>query len=467
MVFSSSVFLFVFLPIVLLGYYIIPNIKLQNIWLFIMSLIFYGFQGYKFVLFFLLEIIVNWIVGLIIEKNRKRKLSKVILILGLTFNIGFLIFFKFSNVLLKIVNNYFSYSIVDIALPIGISFYTFQEISYIVDVYKGQKCQKNLFNLGLYFSFFPQLIAGPIVRYKDIVPQLSKRTKSIDNISNGFTRFCTGLIKKVLIANQLGSFVDYVFARNINELGAEVLWLAAISYTFQIFFDFSGYSDMAIGLAKMFGFKIKENFNYPYISKNFTEFWKRWHISLSTWFRDYVYIPLGGNKKGTIITIRNLIIVWFLTGIWHGSTKNFLVWGMIWGLLIIFEKFIFSPEKQSIIIKRLYNCIVLIFVIILWVIFRSNSITLSYNYILNMFNINSWIMSTSQTKLFLLSLHEIYIYLILAIIFSVPIYENISKKIKENKYFIITKYIVFTVLVIISISFIVSGSYNPFLYFQF
>ena len=270
MVFSSSVFLFIFLPIVLIGYYILPNIKIQNIWLFVMSLIFYSFQGYKFVLFFLLEIIVNWIVGLIIEKNRKRKLSKLILILGLIFDIGFLIFFKFSNVLLNIINNYFNYSIAEIILPIGISFYTFQEISYIVDVYKGQKCQKNLINLGLYFSFFPQLIAGPIVRYKDIVPQLSKRTKSIDNISNGFTRFCTGLIKKVLIANQLGAFVDYVFNRNLNELGAEVLCLAAISYTFQIFFDFSGYSDMAIGLAKMFGFKIKENFNYPYISKSFT-----------------------------------------------------------------------------------------------------------------------------------------------------------------------------------------------------
>ncbi len=467
MVFSSSVFLFIFLPIVLIGYYILPNIKIQNIWLFVMSLIFYSFQGYKFVLFFLLEIIVNWIVGLIIEKNRKRKLSKLILILGLIFDIGFLIFFKFSNILLNTINNYFNYSMAEIILPIGISFYTFQEISYIVDVYKGQKCQKNLINLGLYFSFFPQLIAGPIVRYKDIVPQLSKRTKSIDNISNGFIRFCTGLIKKVLIANQLGAFVDYVFNRNLNELGAEVLCLAAISYTFQIFFDFSGYSDMAIGLAKMFGFKIKENFNYPYISKNFTEFWKRWHISLSTWFRDYVYIPLGGNKKGKIKTIRNLLIVWFLTGIWHGSSLNFLVWGMIWGTLIIFEKFIFSPEKQSKLIRIIYNLFVIIMVIILWVIFRSNSLTLSYEFLKNIVNINSWIMTESQLKFFLLSLHEIYIYLLLSLLFSFPIYEFISKKIRINNILIIIRYIVFLILTILSISFIISGSYNPFLYFQF
>ena len=405
MVFSSTSFLFFFLPLVLLGYYLLPKIKLQNIWLFIMSIIFYSFQGYKFTLIFITEIIFNWLIGILIEKNRKKNISKTILILGIIVNIGLLIFYKFSNLAINIINKYYNHSLIEILIPVGISFYTFQEISYIVDVYRGKKCQKNIINLGLYISFFPQLIAGPIVRYSDFMPQILKRKKNMENLTEGFVRFCKGLIKKILIANQLGSFVDYIFVRDVGTFSAEVLWLTAISYTFQIFFDFSGYSDMAIGLAKMFGFKIKENFNYPYSSKTFTEFWRRWHISLSSWFRDYVYIPLGGNKKGIKRTIINLLIVWFLTGIWHGAGLNFILWGLIWGCLIIFEKYAISIEQKSKIIRKIYNIFVIITIILLWVIFRSYNPEIAFKYIINMFNPTSWIMNKAQLKLFLLTLH--------------------------------------------------------------
>ena len=343
MVFSSLTFLLLFLPITLFFYFIIPKTKtnLRNIVLLIVSLIFYAWGEPIYILLMMFSIIINYFLGLILDKSNKRKLW---LIISIFFNIGLLFFFKYTDFFLSNLNNLFNIEIplLNLTLPIGISFYTFQILSYVIDVYRKEvQVQKNILKLATYITLFPQLIAGPIVRYITICDELNKRDESIKNFASGLRRFILGLGKKVIIANNVAILADAVFNNSPNGVGSLIIWLGAIAYTIQIYFDFSGYSDMAIGLGKMFGFNFLENFNYPYIAKSITDFWRRWHISLSSFFRDYLYIPLGGNRCSKIKWFRNIFIVWFLTGLWHGASWNYIVWGVILWYNFSFRKIIY------------------------------------------------------------------------------------------------------------------------------
>ena len=338
MVFSSSFFLFIFLPVVLLGYYFC-NEKFRNIWLLFTSIVFYSWGEPRYVIIMLFSIVINYVLGIMIDKYENRRLKKLFLCWAVVIDIGILIVFKYTNFIINNLNNIFDTNIVvkNIALPIGISFFTFQILSYVIDVYrKNVNVQKDIFKLGLYISFFPQLIAGPIVRYIDIEHQLNRRDISINQMYAGIKRFMIGFAKKVLIADTVGQIADMVYG--LEEVSGLLGWMGAGAYMIQIYYDFSGYSDMAIGLGKMFGFDFMDNFNYPYISKSVKEFWRRWHISLSIWFRDYVYIPLGGNRCSKYKTSRNLLVVFMLTGIWHGASWNFVFWGMYYGVFLLLEK---------------------------------------------------------------------------------------------------------------------------------
>ena len=342
MVFSSLSFIFFFLPIFLLIYFISKK-ELQNIVILLGSLFFYAWGEPKYVIVMIFSIIFNYLCGLLI--NRYRKHDKLFLILAIIGNLLLLFVFKYLDFTIININRLFSSNInsLNLLLPIGISFYTFQAMSYVIDVYKKKvKVQKNIITMGTYVALFPQLIAGPIVRYKDIEKQLSNRTINLNKVSDGIRRFIIGLGKKVIIANNVAVIVDTIFDGNIQNTGALVLIIGTIAYALQIYFDFSGYSDMAIGLGKILGFDFLENFNYPYISKSITEFWRRWHISLSSWFRDYVYIPLGGNRVSKIKWIRNIFIVWFLTGLWHGASWNFILWGLYFAVILLLEKLVLS-----------------------------------------------------------------------------------------------------------------------------
>ena len=337
-VFSSSFFLFIFLPVVLLGYYFC-NEKFRNIWLLFTSIVFYSWGEPRYVIIMLFSIVINYVLGIMIDKYENRRLKKLFLCWAVVIDIGILIVFKYTNFIINNLNNIFDTNIVvkNIALPIGISFFTFQILSYVIDVYrKNVNVQKDIFKLGLYISFFPQLIAGPIVRYIDIEHQLNRRDISINQMYAGIKRFMIGFAKKVLIADTVGQIADMVYG--LEEVSGLLGWMGAGAYMIQIYYDFSGYSDMAIGLGKMFGFDFMDNFNYPYISKSVKEFWRRWHISLSIWFRDYVYIPLGGNRCSKYKTSRNLLVVFMLTGIWHGASWNFVFWGMYYGVFLLLEK---------------------------------------------------------------------------------------------------------------------------------
>ena len=337
MVFSSLTFLFVFLPIVLLIYYISPR-PLKNFVILLFSLIFYAWGEPKFIFLIILSILINYIGALQIVKNSSdTEKRKFIFITLLLIDISILFFFKYYGFIISSIGSLFGIDLVirDIPLPLGISFYTFQQISYIIDVYtKKTKVQKNLINFGAYITMFPQLIAGPIVKYNDIEGQLKNRNENLTQFSSGVHRFIIGLGKKVLLANSIGALWSEIKVIPLNEISILTSWIGIIAFALQIYFDFSGYSDMAIGLAKMFGFEFLENFNYPYISKSVTEFWRRWHISVGTWFREYLYIPLGGNKKGNLIQIRNLFVVWFTTGLWHGASFNFIAWGIYFGVIL-------------------------------------------------------------------------------------------------------------------------------------
>ena len=343
MLFSSSTFLFAFLPIVIFIYYVFlrNHRNLQNIFLLIASLIFYAWGEVAFVFVMMLSIIANYFFGLFVSRAKNTNKKKLPLVLSIVFNLSILFVFKYLVFTLTNINALFgaNLAIPNIALPIGISFFTFQAMSYVIDVYRGEEAQKSILNVGLYISFFPQLIAGPIVRYKTVAYQILHRKESFDDFSSGVCRFIIGMGKKVLLANSLAVVADAAFDGDIANTSASFAWLGAIAYTMQIFFDFSGYSDMAIGLGKMFGFKFLENFDYPYISGSITEFWRRWHISLGSWFRDYVYFPLGGSRvksKGRLIF--NLFVVWLLTGIWHGANWTFIIWGLMYFVLLVIEK---------------------------------------------------------------------------------------------------------------------------------
>ena len=469
MLFSSTTFIFIFLTLLLILYFPIKNIKYRNIILLIFSLIFYSWGEPKYIFLMLITVLIAYIFGLLIDKYRfeKRK-SKLFLIISIVLILLNLFIFKYLDFSIGIFNSIFKTNIglSKLVLPIGISFYTFQILSYVIDLYWGKVgVQKNYFRLLLYVSFFPQLIAGPIVRYETVEKEISDRKTTLDGFINGFKRFIWGLAKKVIIANNVAIFCDYIY-NNYSSYGSNILWVAAICYTLQIYFDFSGYSDMAIGLGKMFGFNFLENFNYPYIATSITDFWRRWHISLSSFFRDYVYIPLGGNRVSKIKFIRNIFIVWLLTGIWHGASYNFILWGLYYAILLLIEKMVTGRyiEKLPKVLKILYS---LFFITLGWVIFRVENINDLILVIKKMFSFNN----TSFVTLFNNNamLISTIPYIILGIFLSLPIDKWFKEKVDKSNSVILTliEDLILGVLFGISIMFLVSNSYNPFIYFRF
>lgn len=464
MVFSSLVFLFAYLPITLLIYYLVPR-QGRNIFLFIINLVFYGWGEPKLVLLMVFNIFFNYMGGWLVDKYRQdAKKKKLFLILTCILDIGILAVFKYTGMITETLNllPFLNIPTLEISLPIGISFYTFQTMSYVIDVYRDDApVSKNFINFGTYVALFPQLIAGPIVRYKDVAYQLTHRRETLDQFTTGVKLFMVGLGKKVLIANQMGNLTTSVFATT-DENGVLGTWIGIIAYTFQIYFDFSGYSDMACGLGNMLGFEFLKNFNYPYISKSITEFWRRWHISLSTWFKEYVYIPLGGNRKGTKRQIINLLIVWGLTGLWHGASWNFLLWGLYFGLLLILEKFVLKKllDKLPSVIQHIYS---LFFVIIGWGIFYFTDIKQLGSFFADLFNFSNGIIG-SQAITLLLSYLPI---LIVAAIASTPLGSKIYNRFKDTKSIWIPEFLFCVIILAISTASLVNQSYNPFLYFRF
>ena len=454
MVFSSLTFMFCFLPIVFVLYFSFKDIAWKNVVLLIASLLFYAWGEPVYVVLMVLSILFNYYAGREIEKEHK----KSSLVFAIIINILILGYFKYSGFLIDTINSIFGTSIRDreLALPIGISFYTFQAMSYLIDVYRrNSRAQKSILPFAVYITMFPQLIAGPIVRYEDIEEQLESRLIKGSDFVKGIPWFVKGMFKKIVLANCIGAIHTEVLAMGVGNISAFTAWIGALAYTLQIFNDFSGYSDMAIGLGKMFGFEFPKNFDSPYRSGSVTEFWRRWHISLGTWFREYVYIPLGGNRKGVFRHIINLLIVWALTGLWHGAAWNFVLWGVYYGVLLIFEKYVYSKIQKK--IPAVINILVtFIIVIIGWVFFFSNSYTESVSYLGAMFGANG--VGYDGTGLFLL-LNNLVL-MIIAWIPSVTDFEGV--KLPKA-----LKWIICIFVFVLTITFLVSESYNPFLYFRF
>ena len=464
MVFSKPIFLFGFLPIVLLLYYIAPR-KFKNFVLLFMSLIFYAWGEPKLLLLMVFTIFVDYTAGLFINKySNKPVTSKIIFVATLVINLALLGIFKYANFVIDSINSVVGgkFDLLEISLPIGISFYTFQALSYVIDVYKKVvPVEKNLLNFTTYVVLFPQLIAGPIVQYKTVANELSKRQETVELLSEGIWRFAVGLAKKVIIANQIGAIWTEIHSTP-ELLTAGKAWIGALAFTFQIYFDFSGYSDMAIGLGKMFGFNFLENFNYPYISKSITEFWRRWHISLGTWFKEYVYIPLGGNRKGLIRQIFNILIVWMLTGLWHGASWNFVIWGLYFGLILVLEKAFLLKilQKTHAFFAHLYSLLLIIFG---WVIFECGTTSEIICFFKGMFGIGVSLWNEETTYILCNSL----LIFILAAICSTQIGKSIKEKLSgkfKNDYW---KCATVAILLLLSVMFLAGDSYNPFLYFRF
>ena len=473
MVFSSFIFLALFLPLTLGVYLLVPK-RGKNLWLLVASLAFYAYGEPQLVFLFMVEIVWSWAFALGIERHRGTSRARALLICCLVLDLSMLAVFKYAALPFETANQLFGLTLYvpQIALPIGISFYTFQEISYIVDVYRGEKPQSNPFDVGLYLALFPQMIAGPIVRYSHIAPQLHNRAVTLEGTAEGFQRFCVGLCKKVLIANQLGGMVDLVFSDPGNvAYSGPLVWLAAIAFALQIFFDFSGYSDMAIGLGRMFGFKIPENFTDPYRSATATEFWRRWHISLSSWFRDYVYIPLGGSRNGNATTIRNLVIVWALTGLWHGAGWTFVFWGLGWGALIILEKFVVKPDERTRAARVAYRVFFLVCMLLLWVPFRCDAFPDAACMLAKMFSPEWWQLTAAQVGALAAFVHEEWLALLVGLGLSAGIHHAVARRLPTTGFageaFRALGVVALALLTVLSISFVVQGAYNPFLYFQF
>ena len=468
MLFSSIVFLFTFLPAVMILYYLLP-VRFRNVILLLASLVFYAWGEPVYLFLMLLSILFNYFSGLDIARNlQDKRAAKRSLVFNLIINLAVLGFFKYEGFVLDTLNGilpvHISYHA--LPLPIGISFYTFQILSYIIDVYRGNvKVQTNLPNFALYVTMFPQLIAGPIVQYADVDEQLASREVSWTKFGEGSMYFIRGLAKKVLLANTSGMIFTEVSGLAKGNVAVMTAWLGAFAYMFQIYFDFSGYSDMAIGLGKMFGFEFNMNFNYPYVSKSITEFWRRWHISLSSWFRDYVYIPLGGNRVSKIKHIRNLLIVWFLTGLWHGAAWNFVAWGLYYGVILIIEKYLLSPvlDRLPDVVRHIYS---IVLVVIGWVLFFSSSFGQAADYIRVMFGAGAHGFADRESMYLLTS--NLILWLIL-IFGSTPLvhfrYEHMLRSKKWNT--TIINSVVYAALFIVCIAYLVTETYNPFLYFRF
>ncbi len=475
MVFSSITFLYVFLPLFLAVYYLLKE-KYRNIFLFLASLVFYWWGEPSFLLIMIASILLNYVFGLVCAKAEKININakRAALFIAVAGNLALLFYFKYFDFLIETINRLFNstISLKQIALPIGISFFTFQGMSYVIDVAQGKvSVQKNPLIVGLYISMFPQLIAGPIVRYSDIENEITHRSVTTEDFYIGMSRFITGLAKKVLIANSLAGTVDRIFMIDPYNIGAINAWVGAIFYMFQIYFDFSGYSDMAIGLGRMMGFHFLENFNLPYIAKSITEFWRRWHISLSTWFRDYVYIPLGGNRRGNVYL--HLIIVFVLTGLWHGAAWNFVIWGLWHGCFLLIERFVkgrINDKPKSRIVNILLHCYTLGTVLVGWVMFRAPSLGYAIRYLKAMLGFYSGNTTLFDPSYFL-NAFTISV-LICAIIFSTGIPKRIEEYIishtKNDKvYNGIIKPAAVLILFVICGIFVMSSTYNPFIYFRF
>jgi len=459
MIFSSITFIYYFLPLLLIFYFIFPS-KYKNIVLLIFSLLFYFLGEPKYIIILLLSCFINYYLSKLIEKSKYRKTFLVIAVL---YNVLQLLIFKYTDFFIENINNIFNFKIpyLYIVMPIGISFFTFQALGYIIDVYnKKHKPAKNIINFMTYICLFPQLVAGPIVRYSDIEKELNDRTHSFDKFSLGIKRFVIGLSKKVLIANVLGELIKELITDTVLSS-----WLRPVCYTLQIYFDFSGYSDMAIGLGLMFGFKFLENFNYPLIASSITDFWRRWHISLSSWFRDYIYIPLGGNRTSKLKWIRNLFVVWFLTGFWHGASWNFILWGLYFGVILVIEKFFLKKYiDKTKVLKYIYS---LLIIVISFLIFNASSLSEISISLKNMFFINKIPLYDNESIYYFKSY---FVLIITSCIASTPLFKIIINKIQNTKFKLlidIIEPITYIILLVLCTAFLVDASFNPFLYFRF
>ena len=466
MVFSGLTFLQCFLPAVLLAYFMVGR-TLKNLVLFIFSLLFYSWGEPIYVILMIFSTILDYSCGQVVDHYRNSPKAKIGLYISIIVNLSLLCFFKYTDFFINTINDLFKCSIplLNLPLPIGISFYTFQTMSYTIDVYRGDaKVQNNIISFGAYVTLFPQLIAGPIVRYQDVADQLDERKLSYDKFAEGVKRFTIGLGKKVLLANNIGLLWNNICNSDLTNLSLLSSWLGIIAFAFQIYFDFSGYSDMAIGLGKMIGFDFVENFDHPYQSTSITEFWRRWHISMGSWFRDYLYIPLGGNRKGLKLQIRNILIVWLLTGLWHGASWNYVLWGLFYGIILTIEKlFLLKVLKKA--PKILAHFYTLSCILIGWVLFSFEDLSSGLTYLKIMFCSNKIIDNVA-----LYNLASYLPLLIICAIFSTDIinklYQRIEKKCNEKAMTFIDIFVMVIILVL-SIAYIISGSYNPFLYFRF
>lgn len=466
MVFSSTIFLCVYLPLVLLGYYICPK-KGRNLFLLIASLVFYAWGEPKYVFLMMFSILINYLFGRLMDKHREnKKRLKLLLVLSVVIDLGLLSVFKYTDFIITNINSLFDagLDLLNIALPIGISFYTFQAMSYTIDVYRDDvRVQKNIIDFGMYITMFPQLIAGPIVRYSDVQDQLAERSVTTADFSEGVMRFAVGLGKKVLLANQMGAVWSDIYALG-GDVSALMAWIGAAAYTFQIYFDFSGYSDMAIGLGRMFGFKFPENFRYPYQSVSITDFWRRWHITLSTWFKEYLYIPLGGNRRGLARQALNLLIVWTLTGFWHGAGWNFVMWGLYYFVILFIEK-LFLLKALDKLPKFFRHVYALLLIAIGWVIFASDDVSVLLPYLGSLFGANG---VTGGMDVYTLVTKAVLIIICCIASTELPkrVFVSCTDALGEKTGFVI-KSVLSLALLALSMIFLIGDSYNPFLYFRF
>ena len=464
MVFSSYTFLVLFFPLLLLCYYSVPrkHRRWRNTVLLLFSLVFYGCGGVRYLALMLVSILINWGGGLLVSRGNGKRFW---LVIATALNLGLLGWFKYAGFFGGMLNSLWSaIPVPNVVLPIGISFFTFQGLSYVIDVYRGEaECQKDPLKVALYVALFPQLVAGPIVRYPDVAAEIDADRETLSGFSEGLIRFCFGLAKKMLLANPFGEIADGIFATDFSILSAASAWIGILGYALQIYFDFSAYSDMAIGLGRIFGFRFLENFNYPYISRTVTEFWRRWHMSLSGWFRDYVYIPLGGSRRGVLRQVRNILIVWLLTGLWHGAAWNFVAWGAWYALLLLGEKFVWrkAAEKTPVPLKWLLTMLA---VLVGWVFFRSTTLTSAVDYLKAMAGLGaSW--GSGQAVYYLLEYWPEWVVGLLA---CLPIKPWLEKKIPEEQFIRVWGVrLLAGVLLIASFTKIITGTFNPFLYFRF
>lgn len=477
MLFTSLEFLFLFLPFSLLIYYILPfRFGLRNYWLLAVSLLFYAWGEPWFVFMMLASIAINYIAALGIAFFRSHKdLVRILLWIAVLVNLSIIGIWKYANFFTSVLREWFPLwkgviPQTSFVLPIGISFFTFQAMSYVIDVYRGTvKVQRNPFYLALYIALFPQLIAGPIVRYSTVCAQIVSRSTTISDFSSGVWRFLSGFSKKMLLANVFAEIADKAFS--MYSPGVAMSWLGAVAYSFQIFFDFSGYSDMAIGLGRMFGFHFEENFNYPYISKTVTEFWRRWHISLGSWFRDYVYFPLGGSRVGRVRLVFNLAAVWFLTGLWHGANYTFIIWGALYGMLIIVEKLCKIPQRvdKSLHWMIFWRPITLVAIVIGWVLFRSPNMSYAIEYIKSMFG---FCPAIGNVDVAMFWLGEIKFLLVVALLFSAPIFSMARLYLTNKSVLLLNIYMIIEGICLLvcftaGVSYLAMNAHNPFIYFNF